>query len=66
MTVKISAYSPTEPVAPVKGSNSSGVVADKPQGEASVAYRQLAASFLLSDTSDPNIKGKRKLFGRKA
>ena len=37
MTDKISAYSTTEPVAPVKGSNSSGVVTDKPQGEASAA-----------------------------
>ena len=33
MTDKISAYSTAEPVAPVKGSNSSGVVTDKPQGE---------------------------------
>ena len=34
MTDKISAYSTAEPVAPLKGSNSSGVVADKSQGEA--------------------------------
>jgi MinD-like ATPase involved in chromosome partitioning or flagellar assembly len=38
----------------------------KPQGEASVAYRQLAASYLLSDTGEPKVKGKRKLFGRRA
>ena len=37
MTDKISAYSTAEPVAPIKGSNSSGVVTDKPQGEASAA-----------------------------
>ena len=38
MTVKISAYSTAaEPVAPVKGSNSNSVVADKSQGEASGA-----------------------------
>ena len=37
MTDKISAYSTTEALAPVKGSNSSGVVADKPQGEASAS-----------------------------
>ena len=37
----------------------------KPQGEASVAYRQLAASYLLGEPTDRNIKGKRKLFGRK-
>ena len=38
MTDKISAYSTSEPIAPVKGSNSNGVVADKPQqGESSAA-----------------------------
>ncbi len=37
MTDKISAYSPAEPVAPIKGSNSNGVVADKTQGEAAAA-----------------------------
>ena len=35
----------------------------KPQAEASVAYRQLAASYLLGEPTDRNIKGKRKLFG---
>jgi negative regulator of flagellin synthesis FlgM len=35
VTDKISAYSPAEPVAPVKGSNSGGAVTDKSQGEAS-------------------------------
>jgi negative regulator of flagellin synthesis FlgM len=37
VTDKISAYSTAEPVAPVKGSNSNGVVADKSQGETSAA-----------------------------
>lgn len=37
MTDKISAYSTAEPVAPIKGSNSNSVVADKSQGEASAA-----------------------------
>jgi negative regulator of flagellin synthesis FlgM len=38
VTDKIGAYSTAEPLAPVKGSNSSGVVvADKSQGEASTA-----------------------------
>ena len=37
MTDKISAYSTAEPIAPAKGSNSSGVVTDKPQGEASAS-----------------------------
>jgi pilus assembly protein CpaE len=38
----------------------------KPQGEASVAYRQLAASFLLGESQERNISGKRRLFGKKA
>jgi negative regulator of flagellin synthesis FlgM len=37
VTDKISSYSTAEPVAPVKGSNSNGVVTDKPQGEPSAA-----------------------------
>ena len=37
MTDKISAYSTAEPVAPIKGSNSNGAVADKAQGEAPAA-----------------------------
>ncbi len=37
MTDKISAYSTAEPVAPIKGSNSNGVVADRAQGEAQAA-----------------------------
>jgi pilus assembly protein CpaE len=37
----------------------------KPQAEASVAYRQLAASFLLGDPQSRNVKGLRRLFGGK-
>jgi negative regulator of flagellin synthesis FlgM len=37
VTDKISAYSTAEPVAPIKGSNSSSVVADKSHGEGSAA-----------------------------
>lgn len=37
VTDKISGFSTSEPVAPVKGSNSSGVVAEKPQGESPAA-----------------------------
>ena len=37
MTDKINGYSTAEPVAPIKGSNSNTVVADKSQGEASAA-----------------------------
>jgi negative regulator of flagellin synthesis FlgM len=44
VTVKISAYSPTEPVAPVKGSNNGSVVADKTHGEASGASAQTSQS----------------------
>jgi pilus assembly protein CpaE len=39
----------------------------KPQAEASVAFRQLAASFLLGDPAARNVKGGvRKLFGKKS
>jgi negative regulator of flagellin synthesis FlgM len=37
VTDKISAYSTAEPVAPIKGSSSNSVVADKSQGGASAA-----------------------------
>jgi negative regulator of flagellin synthesis FlgM len=47
VTDKISAYSAAEPVAPVKGSNSNGVVADKAQGEAQAAG---AAASKTGDT----------------
>ena len=53
MTDKISAYSAAEPVAPVKGSNSNSVVADKPQGEASAASTpaQTADTVTLTDSA---------------
>ncbi|HEY4347311.1 MAG TPA: AAA family ATPase [Gaiellaceae bacterium] len=38
----------------------------KPQSEASVAYRQLAASYLLSEPATRNVRGLRRLFGKKA
>jgi negative regulator of flagellin synthesis FlgM len=48
VTDKISSYSASEPVAPVKGSNSNGVVTDKPQqGESSAAG---AATSQTGDT----------------
>ena len=37
MPNKISGYSPTEPVAPIKGANTGGTVADKPQNGGSAA-----------------------------
>ena len=37
MTHKISAYSPADSVAPIKGTNGNGAVADKSQGETSAA-----------------------------
>jgi negative regulator of flagellin synthesis FlgM len=47
VTGKISAYSTAEPIAPIKGTNSNAVVADKPQqGENS------AASVAASQTGD--------------
>src|SRR5258708_18129521 len=47
VTDKISAYAAAEPVAPIKGSNSNGVVADKAQGEAQAAG---AAASKTGDT----------------
>jgi negative regulator of flagellin synthesis FlgM len=47
VTDKISAYSTAEPVAPIKGSNSNGVVADRAQGEAQAAG---AATSMTGDT----------------
>ena len=38
----------------------------KPQAEASVAYRQLAASYLLGPQSERNVKGLRRLFSKGA
>jgi pilus assembly protein CpaE len=37
----------------------------KPQAEASVAFRQLAASYLLGEQTSRNVTGKRRLLGRK-
>jgi negative regulator of flagellin synthesis FlgM len=54
VTDKISAYSTAEPVAPLKGSNSNGVVADKPQGEASApagAAPQSADTVTLTNSA---------------
>jgi len=43
VTDKISAYSTSEPIAPIKGSNGNGVVTDKPQhGESSAASASVA------------------------
>ena len=47
MTDKISAYSTSEPIAPVKGSNGNGVVTDKPQQSESSA-----ASASATQTGD--------------
>jgi negative regulator of flagellin synthesis FlgM len=41
---KISGYSANEPLAPVKGSNNNGVVADKSQGDAATAAAVTAQS----------------------
>jgi negative regulator of flagellin synthesis FlgM len=54
VTAKISSYSTAEPVGPVKGSNSTGVVADKPQGEASgagAAKPQTGDTVTLTDSA---------------
>lgn len=42
------------------------IIVAKPQAEASVAFRQLAASYLLGGPGERNVKGLRRLFGGKA
>ncbi len=43
------------------------ILVAKPQAEASVAFRQLAASILLGEpTTRENVRGLRRLFGRRA
>ena len=55
MTDKISAYSTSEPIAPIKGSNSNAAVTDKPQrGEnsaASVAAPQSGDTVTLTNSA---------------
>ena len=52
MTDKISAYSTSEPIAPIKGSNSGGVVTDKPSGEGSnAAAAQSGDHVTLTDSA---------------
>ena len=53
MTGKISGLSTADQVKPVKGSNSSGVVAEKPQGEAaaSVSSSQSGDHVTLTDSA---------------
>jgi pilus assembly protein CpaE len=41
------------------------ILVAKPQAEASVAYRQLAASYLLGEPQTRNVTGLRRLFGGK-
>ncbi len=42
------------------------ILTAKPQAEASVAFRQLAASYLLGEPDSRNVKSGRRLFNRKA
>ncbi len=55
MTDKISSYSASEPIAPVKGSNSNGVVTDKPQqgdsAAAGVATSQTGDTVTLTNSA---------------
>jgi negative regulator of flagellin synthesis FlgM len=53
VTDKISGFSTAEPLAPVKGSNSGGVVADKSQGDASApaATSQTGDHVTLTDSA---------------
>jgi negative regulator of flagellin synthesis FlgM len=53
VTNKISGFSASEPIAPVKGSTSGGVVTEKSQGEssASVATAQSGDQLTLTDSA---------------
>jgi negative regulator of flagellin synthesis FlgM len=54
VTDKISGFSTSEPIAPVKGSNSSGVVTEKTQGDSSasnVATSQTGDQLTLTDSA---------------
>jgi len=53
VTNKISGFSTSEPIAPVKGSNSGGVVTEKSQGEspANVSSSQTGDQLTLTDSA---------------
>ena len=42
------------------------IVIAKPQSEASIAFRELAASLLSSEPDTHIVRGRRRLFGRRA
>jgi negative regulator of flagellin synthesis FlgM len=50
VTDKIGAYTAAEPLAPIKGSNNGGVVADKSQGEASTGSGSAATGDTVTLT----------------
>jgi negative regulator of flagellin synthesis FlgM len=59
VTDKISGFSTAEQVAPIKGSNGNGVVADKPQGEASASTASTAQTgdqVTLTDSARSLLK----------
>ena len=56
MTDKISAYSAAEPIAPVKGSNGNGVVADKSQADAASAAGANAADTVTLTSSARSLQ----------
>jgi negative regulator of flagellin synthesis FlgM len=56
VTDKISAYSTAEPVAPLKGSNSNGVAADKSQGEAAGASTAQAGDTVTLTNSARSLQ----------
>jgi negative regulator of flagellin synthesis FlgM len=56
VTDKISAYSTAEPVAPIKGSNSNGVVTDKSQGDAAAAGASQAGDTVTLTNSARSLQ----------
>jgi negative regulator of flagellin synthesis FlgM len=56
VTDKISGYSPTEPVAPVKGSNSGGVAANKVQDDAAAASGSQAGDQVTLTSSARSLQ----------
>ncbi|HUE12254.1 MAG TPA: flagellar biosynthesis anti-sigma factor FlgM [Steroidobacteraceae bacterium] len=51
MSAKITGYSPSEAVAPLKGSNTGGVAPDKSQGDAAASTSQTGDHVTLTDSA---------------
>jgi negative regulator of flagellin synthesis FlgM len=53
---KISGYSTSEPIAPAKGSNTGGVAADKPQGDAAPSAASQTGDHVTLTTSARSLQ----------